>query len=74
MRSPAVICAVTVVELTYLVTSDKPFHSATIPLAKPIPAIVTFTDGLPAGAEDGFTDVIEGPATAGVMVKVLAFD
>jgi hypothetical protein len=36
---------------------------------------VIVTDGLPAGAEDGLTDVIAGPATGGgLMVNVTAFE
>jgi hypothetical protein len=49
------------------VTSDKPFHSATLPLAKPVPVIVTVTDGLPAGAEDGLTEVIAGAVVEAAM-------
>ena|SRR5580698_2091345 len=74
MRSPAGICTVSVVEFTNVAFSDKPFHSATLLEAKPVPETVIVTDGLPATAEDGLSAVIAGPAAAGVIVNVLAFD
>jgi hypothetical protein len=56
------------------VPSEKPFKLALALLVKPDPVIVTVTVGLPAGAEDGLTDVIVGPAEAGEIMKGTLLD
>ena len=59
--------AVSVVELTKVVLSERPLSCATLPLAKPEPVMVTVTDALPTTAEEGLTELIVGP---GVEVPV----
>ena len=55
------------------VPSDKPFNLAPAPLVKPDPVIVTVTVGLPAGAEDGLTDVITGAGADGTVIAIEKF-
>jgi hypothetical protein len=53
-----------------VVSSDKLFHSATLPLTKPVPEIVIVTDGLPTGAEEGLMDEITGAGVEGAMIEI----
>ena len=69
-RSPAGICAVSVVALTKLVLSDKPFHCTMAPLTKPDPVIVTDTEGLPAGADAGDRDDIENAVVTAAVTLI----
>ena len=69
-RSLAGICAVSVVEFTKVVLSDKPFNCALVLLVKPDPVIVTSKDAIPAVAEGGFTDsIVESATVLGLAIS-----
>ena len=60
--SAAVIDALNVVELTYVVVRLLPFHLTTAPLTNPLPVTVNWNAALPEGRVIGLRLVISGIA------------
>src|SRR5579871_898459 len=62
--SAAVICAVSCVELTYVVVRKEPFHCTMESTSNPLPVTVKVNAFAPDVAELGENDVIEGASAS----------